>query len=267
MKESIRFRPLAFTLRTALFFFFLSLAGLTIAQTDTTRVQQVKPAQGDWGMVLNLTGLIDDIRLNNFQDSIGNNTILIKHYRKEDLVYRIGIGINMYSRKVSTEDSLKVNQQLLDKDSVFKQSAYSFSFGLEKHLGNSRRLDPYLGLQAMVGLIGKTKIEVDSKYIGNTGTSTIDRDYVVDGGSMFGLHLIGGFNYFVAERFSIGAEYMLGYTYRKTGGNYSDTVIDTPVNGSSSSTLDKGELAVRDSELSPSGAANITLSYFFGKKR
>jgi hypothetical protein len=225
----------------------------------------IKAQQGDWGVVLNLSGLINNIRLTNFQDSIGNNSILIKHYRKENLVYRFGLGAGLYSVKTSSEDSLKLNQQLLDKDSIFKQSSFSVSFGMEKHLGTSKRLDPYVGFQAMVGFIGKTKIEVDSETRSKAGTASIDRDIVMDGGNAFGLHLIAGFNYFIAERFSLGAEYTLGYNYRLVGGNFSDTVIDTPLNGTGNSTVEKGQLAVRNSGFSPSGSANIFIAYYFGR--
>ena len=246
----------------AITFLVFLLGSSTLKAHDTLGV---KPSGGDWGMVLDVTGLIDNIGLSNFRDSVGNNSLLIKHYRKDDLVYRFGIGIGLHNRKTSTQDSLQINQELIDKDSVNKHSAYTFSFGLEKHLGNSRRLDPYIGVQAIVGIIGKTKIEVDSKAISNTGTDTYDRDYVRDGGGLFGVQLICGFNYFLAERFSLGAEYNLGYNYRKMGGNFSDTEIFTPASGNSSSTLEKGELAVSDSRLSASGTANVTLSYFFGK--
>jgi hypothetical protein len=228
-------------------------------------VETVKAQKGDWGVVLNLSGLIDNIQLNNFTDSIGNNSILIRHYRKANLAYRFGLGVGIHSTKTSSEDSLKVNQQLLDKDSTYRRSAFSFTFGMEKHLGTSKRLDPYVGFQAMVGFIGKTKIQVDSETISKAGTATVDRDFVMDGGNAFGLHLITGFNYFIAERFSLGAEYVLGYNYRSIGGNYSDTVIDTPINGTGDSSVEKGQLAVRDSGFSPSGSVNVLIAYYFGK--
>ena len=250
-------------------FFSIFVSGLLVAALSVNSLHaqddnsnSIKGAEGDWGMTLSLTGLIDQIQLNNFGDSITQNSILIRHYLKDDLALRLGLGVNISSRKTSMEDSIKVDQQLMSTDSVYSQSAYSVSVGLEKHLGETKRLDPYIGAQATLGFIGKTKIDVDTKIDGPTGETTINRDYTLDGGFMVGVYAIGGFNYFIAKKFSVGAEYLFGFTSINRGGNYSDITVTT-TQSTSGSTVDKGSISTRNNTVNASGQVNITLSYFF----
>ena len=234
---------------------------LTInAQQDT-----LKSRDGDWGFVLNLTGLIDNINIGNLSDANNNNSILAKHHLTDDKVLRLGLGLRSVNNNWFNQDSINVTagRALQVIDSTEKRFDFSISLGFEKHLGNTRRLDPYVGGELSIGRIGATKINTNTDITDATGTRTIQRIIQRDGGANFSLNAIAGFNYFFAERISIGAEFSLGYLYSSVGGDESESLVDTPVSGSQVSTFIDRKAKTSKKGFDVNSTAGLMLSFFF----
>lgn len=232
------------------------LSTVLYGQEDT-----LKSRDGDWGFTFNLNGLINNINLSNLKDVNNNNAILAKHHLTNDKVIRIGVGVFQLNKQWLNADS--VAQTLVEVDSTEKRFDISFSLGVEKHLGNTKRLDPYLGGEIVVGAVGKTKVNADTKITDATGTGTIQRIINQDGGVTLGVNLIAGFNYFFSERISIGAEYNLGYMTSKMGGDFNESVVNQPVSGSSTSNFITSERTEKSSGLQINSTAGLMLSFFF----
>ena len=230
------------------------------AQQDT-----LKSRDGDWGFVLNLTGLIDNINIGNLSDANNNNAILAKHHLTDDKVLRLGLGLRSVSNNWFNQDSINVTagRALQVIDSTEKRFDFSISLGFEKHLGTTKRLDPYIGGELSIGRIGATKINTNTDITDATGTRTIQRIIQRDGGANFSLNAIAGFNYFFAERISIGAEFSLGYLYSAVGGDESESLVDTPVSGSQVSTFIDRKAKTSSKGFDVNSTAGLMLSFFF----
>ena len=231
------------------------------AQQDT-----LKSRDGDWGFVLNLSGLINNISIGNLNDANNNNAVLAKHHLTNDKVLRLGLGLKSVKNNTFTGDSISIasgNRALKEVDSTETRFDFSIALGFEKHLGTTRRLDPYVGGELRVGKIGATKIDAKTEITDVTGTQKIDRIIQQDGGFNYSLSAIAGFNYFFAERISIGAEFSLGYLYSSVGGDESESLVDTPVSGSQITSF-----VDRDNKSSSKGfdvnsTAGLMISFFF----
>ncbi len=237
-----------------LFAAFLTV--ISYAQQDT-----LKPQAHNVGITFNVSGLINNISLGSLTDKNNNNAILGRYYIKDNLALRAGLGIFSINNTWSKSDS--VGTALITSDSTQKRFDFSVSLGIEKHLGNTRRLDPYVGGDFTVGAIGKTKINVDEKTVDNTGTATRQHIIQQDGGAVFGLSGIIGFNYFISKNFALGAEYRIGYQIQRFGGDYSETIVNTPISGQSTSTFTKSIDKTKYSGFSVNSSAGILLSIFF----
>ena len=231
------------------------------AQSDT-----LKSRDGDWGFALNLTGLISNISLGNVTDGNNNNAILAKHHLTDDKVLRLGFGIKSVSNKWLLEDSISLgsgNRALQTIDSTESRIDFSVSVGYEKHLGSTRRLDPFIGGELMIGRIGGTKIDASTDITDVTGTEKIQDITQIDGGFNFGLNFIAGFNYFFSERISIGAEMSLGYLYTSSGGDYSHTRNITPVNGAEINDFVSSKNSSSSKGFAVNSTAGLMLAVFF----
>ena len=242
---------------------------LILVSIITVKAQQdsLKSRDGDWGFVLNLTGLIDNISLGNVTDGNNNNSILAKHHLTNDKVLRVGFGIKTISNNWLLEDSITVvstgNRALQTIDSTESRFDFSVSVGYEKHLGTTRRLDPFIGAEMVIGRIGGTKIDASTDITDVTGTEKIQDITQIDGGFNFGLNFIAGFNYFFAERISIGAEINLGYLYSSTGGDMSHSRNITPVSGQEINDFSDSKNKSSSKGFNVNSTGGLMLSFFF----
>jgi len=232
------------------------------SKTESPSLKRLKPMEKDWGFSFNLTGLISDLKLEGNEDMIGNDILFFRHYLKDNLALRLGLGVRSVSNSTIRKDSL--NSAFISFDSTYSRFDFSISGGIEKHVGDFRRLDPYFGAQLMLEFRGKEKYEWDEiRNESPTVSTSITNEKTVEGGTNFGLLGIVGFNYFIAQNVSLGAEYNIGYTYLKTGGNYSEFRTETPSSGSSTSTKKEGSLEYTNSGFQINSTANIVFSIFF----
>lgn len=249
-------------MKKIIFALSLIMASTSIFAQEET----LKPQEGDWGLSINISGIINDIRLENDKDANGNYMVFGRKYLKDDMALRVGLNINSERNKRTVEDSITLgsgNRALQTIDSSKTRFDFSVLVGVEKHLAGTKRLDPYFASELMIGRIGNTKSDATTTIKDVTGTDKTDFTRQEDGGLTFGLGLIAGFNYFIAPKFSLGAEFGLTYSYVKSGGEYSESMVNTPVSGSQTSTFILGKQEQTNNRIGVSSTSGIVLSYFF----
>lgn len=230
-------------------------------QKDDAYFTNLLPKKGDFGTTLIVTGLLDDINLGTKENEYNNNLLFGRYYLKDQLVLRTGFGLN--TNNSSREQSSEENDITTEIDSSSKQTTFNLSFGVEKHLNPSRRLDPYLFSQVDLSFIGKLNLETETRSISSVGTARSSRDETRDGGLGIALNLGGGFNYFLAQNFSVGTEVQFGLRYLREGGTTSITEADTDINGNVTSVFSNVDNTLKGTDISVSPSALINISYFF----
>jgi len=245
-------------------FTFLIVATLTInAQQDTLRL---KPVKGDWGFSLNITGLIQNIVIENNKDANGNYLLFARHYLKDDQALRVGLALNYLKQNRSVEDSITNaagNRALQEIDTSASRFDFTILIGFEKHLGTNKRLDPYVGGELVIGRLGGTTSNVNTDVTDVTGTAKTQQINQLDGGFAFGLGAVAGFNFFLSKNLSLGAEFGYAYIYQKRGGAWSSSTVTTPVSGSQETSFAKGVDQISQTSIGATATGGIMLSFFF----
>lgn len=242
---------------------FLFLSCILSAQES---IDTLKSRDGDWGVVLNLTGFINNISLGTQKDVNNNNKILVKHHLTNDKVIRLGLGLTSIRNNNFKADSISLpsgNRAWREVDSIETRFDFSLAVGYEMHFKGTKRLDPYLGAELIIGRIGNTKINASTTIIDKLGTQKIQRIIQQDGGFAFGLNVVSGFNFFLVERLSIGAEVNLGYLFSSLGGDQSESLVDTPVSGTQTTSFINSKNGISKRGFDVNSSAGLLLSYFF----
>jgi hypothetical protein len=247
---------------------FLSLLFISFGLSAQEEVSEAKaerspyvPAKGDIGATILVGGLINNIQLESPKAKLGQNILFVRYYLEDDIALRLGLGVNLNSYKQEKADSAGLT--LISTDSLFNNYIINISGGIEKHLKSTNRLDPYIFGQLNLTFIGKEKTEINRKVASSAGESKVERVIKKDGGFGIGVAVGGGFNYFIAKRFSLGTELGLIFQYSAIGGTTSDNTISTPINGSSTNNFNSSESLVKKFDIAIDTNALINLSYFF----
>jgi hypothetical protein len=240
---------------------FAAAVLFSIISTAQNTENDFLPKKGDFGTSILVSGLIDNINLSPNKSSYGQNILFAKYYLEDDLALRVGLGFSL-SRSVS-ESSDSSGLFLNEVDSMRRSSSMNVSIGIEKHLTDNRRLDPYVFGQLDLSFIGKSKTETDVRQISTIGTASNNREVIRDGGFAIGVNAGAGFNYFLAKNFSVGSEVYLGLQYVSLGGGISDNTTNTTAGGNRSSTFNSREDITKTTNLNVAPTAEINFSYFF----
>jgi len=241
-------------------FVLISISLSSFAQVK--EVKEFKPKEGNFGVVFNIAGLISNINVAPVKDPLGNDVILAKYYLKDNHVIRLGFGMQSYNSKYQLVDSLGSSK--VAYDSTFKKFNLYISPAYEYHLPGLKRLDPYIGAGLNFGILGKNKQQIDIETTDTTGTDKRQITYNKDGGFMFGINGIIGFNYYIAPKLAMGLEYNIGYYWARDGGDWERVTIDTPVSGSSTSRREIGSERLASGGFDLANNLSITVSYYFG---
>jgi len=228
---------------------------------SSTERHEFMPVQGDLGVTLLLSGLIDDIQLQSPEIELGQNILFVRYYLEDDLSLRLGFGLDLDNYSRETADS--VGLSLFRVDSSTNRFTMNISAGVEKHLKSTNRLDPYVFSQLNLTFIGKENTEVTESQTIAAGTARNNRTIKRDGGIGIGLVAGGGMNYFLAPRFSIGTEIGLIFQYSSIGGTITDNSIVTSIGGATNSDFNRSEDQVDRTEINVQTNALINISYFF----
>ena len=247
--------------RIAVALLILSLIGLATFAQDAQKEEFVKFQDRDWGVSFNVTGIINDISVNTFEDVNSNPALQFKKFIKPNLALRVGFGLTSYNIKNETVDSL--NTSKISVDSTYKRTDFFIQPGIEYHFSGTKRLDPFIGGALTIGTVGKEKMEVNEVTSDTTGSASVSTNYDMPGGFTFGVNAIIGFNYFIAPKLSLGAEYQWGFLSQRVGGDYSIVTIDDPISGATSTSREVGSNRTTDNGFRMNSTLGVTLTYFF----
>ncbi|MBT3647103.1 MAG: hypothetical protein HN542_02555 [Flavobacteriales bacterium] len=245
------------TILTSVAFTFLAMTIHLGAQAQDT-LQATKP---DIGVTANVTGLIQNISFQNRADLTGSPLLYLRFVQSDRITWRIGISPNVSSISTLTTDS--VGKDLVEFDSTFKQSAVGFRPGVEFHFEGTRRLDPYIGVEAELGIVGKQSIGSVTNTTDTTGTSRLIRTITEDGGYTLGARLSLGANYFVAKKLLIGLEYGMGMSSIVTGGDRQEVIQIEPVSGSNVTISNPSSTRSTATYFRVDPMVQFTIGYFF----
>ncbi len=228
--------------------------------TSSKKLHTHLPIKGDVGITLNISQIFSDFSINAPNDDVYEH-FFIRKYTKNDLAWRFGIGFFTNNTSFIGLDS--VSTAAVRTDSTLKNNKLYLSLGLEKHINTGSRLDPYFLASVSYGAIGKSSSNTVVELSDTTGTSSTNRIIETPGGSHFRISTGVGFNYFIAQKIALGAEYSLGYNYITTGGDFSKVVVQKSVSGTENIQRTTGTNQTQTSSFSFLGSGRLSLSYFF----
>lgn len=260
-----------------------SVALVLGAKAQTTTDDRLKPVQGTWGVGFGITGL-GNIISSNWQstglqsgqiydpfnvfspgttvgDLAPQEMLFGRYYFTDQLVGRVGFGLNSFSDRLTAEDSTGGGNFETTESKV---GAFSFGLGLgaEYHCSdNSRRIDPYFGGQLNFGMITPIKGKSTTEGTGNF-VYTSEQEYRWGAGSTFSLDFIIGAQIFAAKHWSIGIESNLGWGIMTMGGDYTNTSTIT-VNNTTTTTETTEFRRTRSSGFRVGNATIIRTAFFF----
>ena len=215
---------------------------------------------------LNISGIINNIAIENNKDSLGQYNLFGRHYIKDDLALRLGFGVAYLNNGTLNEDSVSLtsgNRALQTVDSTSSRFDFKVSVGVEKHLGTTKRLDPYVGADLTIIRLGATNTNVGLSQVDITGEHKEVTTIKTDGGAGFGLGAVAGFNYFLSQNLSLGVEFGYAFNYTKTGGDFSESYRVIPVSGDETSTSNFGKASTSATTIGATATGGIMLSFFF----
>ena len=263
----------SFLLLCLVCFSFLSIAQEFVPQ-ETSAVPSMAvrsliqpkllPEAKDWGVTVNVNGLIQNISLQPRQDLLNNSTALIRYVKDEKWTIRFGLAPHLYRYSVSTTDS--VSKDLVGFDSTASRSIMGFRPGVEYHFRGSNRLDPYVALDADFGVVGGLTIGSVTNVTDTTGTSRLSRTITEDGGFSIGAKLSAGMSFFLTKGLFVGMEYGLGIQNVVSGGDRQEVVQFEPISGANTTTRNLSSQRVNDLNVFVDPIAMITIGYFFSPR-
>lgn len=242
----------------------LILTGLYAFGQNPNQDENLKFDERDWGVGFNITGIIENINLSAV-NSDAIPAIQIRKFIDDRWAIRLELGINSQSYDRAQVDS--VDNFRRSYDSTFSQTRFYFAPTVEYHFEGTRRLDPYLGAGLAFTLTGRDSRNASTDLQDTIGTANVTRNYDLPGSFQFGANFILGFNYFVAPKLALGAEYRLGFVHQTGGGDFDIVTINSPVTGASTTSRRTGSERTVTNNLLTHNSVNISLSYFFNKSR
>lgn len=222
-----------------------------------------KALAGDFGVTLQMNGFLNALNLAPTQDLSGNDVFAMRYFWRDHLAFRLGFGIDGFRNNLTRVDSVGNTQ--VEFDSTSTQFNFYLNPGFEKHFTKYKRIDPFFGAGFNFGFLGRNNQKSTQLTTDTTGTARREYDGQFPGGFLFGLYSTFGFNYFIAPKLALGAEYTFGFYNTRRGGDYSTTIIDTPISGQPVVTRTLGSNFTNELGFNFNNSALITLSYFFSK--
>jgi hypothetical protein len=165
-----------------------------------------KPVEGDMSMTLGLTGL----SALNVTTNFGNmSTLLYRYYLADDLALRVRANLTLNNFKTDFSDTTGAGEH-----DVTKGHFVGLNLGIQKNMGHSKRLEPYIAGDLTVGF-GKTGITDNTTDF----SDTISQEILTEPGNSTTVGVIAnaGFNYYFTDHFAFGAEFGYGLLYTSTG--------------------------------------------------
>lgn len=235
-----------------------------VAQDDSTRVSKpFQPDANSVGVTVNVAGVLANIVGQPRVDQRGQNLAMFRYVIDDQFTFRMGLAPHLFNVRELSTDS--VGKDLVERDSSARQSSISFRPGVEWHLSGTKRLDPYVALDAEFGVVGRYSSGSITNVTDTTGTAKFTRTITESGGYSFGAKFSAGFNYFLAKNFALGMEYGLGVQHLVTGGDRQEVLQGEPVSGSPFTIREISSARTYHTNILVDPMVQFTLSYFFTK--
>ncbi|MFD2162095.1 hypothetical protein ACFSJU_06800 [Paradesertivirga mongoliensis] len=198
------------------------------AQTSSESDDALKAAQKKWVLELNVNPFKSDLNLAN-----ALNQIKVRTFLSDRTALRLGFHANRLSSDVESGNPYGTNPMIYRDEK--SSTTLGFNIGFEKHLGGTRRLSPYFGVDLAVSnksskqelTNGSVKTTIKNAWTTYSTTSMWVPNYNGTGGQYvtqpiyrteeiaylkYGLNIVSGFDYYVSKHFFVGAELSLGFS-------------------------------------------------------
>jgi hypothetical protein len=204
---------------TFLLCFFIALSSQAISQ-DT-----LKTFNNRWSTELNINPLNGSFSLNN-----ANGQIKIRKFNQNSTAFRLALTIG-YKQDVSKRNdpygTIATNESISSKTSTIL-----LNIGKEKHFSGSRRISPYIGFEAGLGLKlsrETTKTTTNERTVKGAWEQIVGgypsyRIFAERGFWSAGLNAITGIDFYITKGFYAGCELAFGIDYIR----YSNIKIEDP---------------------------------------
>lgn len=233
-----------------------------VSLTGHANAQVAKPTTGDRSMTFGVNGL----QFINFNTNVSRaGSLLFRQYIADDKAIRLSANLGVNSSNTSLEDTANGREQT----ALNRNTNFNLAIGMQKSLGTRPRLEPYIGIDAVLGFSGTTNSSrtelVNADKTGNPNDQNgdfIDVETRTSTPFRFGVAPLIGFNYYIADGIALGAEFSYGLTM--SFGAKGTTITERRENGTN---LPKQETQNLPSSFNYSlnnmGNSNVTFSVFF----
>lgn len=171
----------------------------------------LKITQGKFTTELNVNPFIGELSLNN-----AINQIKLRYFNNDLSALRIAFTFNTNNQNV--EELNPYGQNSYNYKDHRTSTTVGLNFGYEKHFTGTKRLSPYIGIDlalsnkssSQTSSINNNETKVKGAWMSNTqnGFSYDERAYF-----SYGLNLVSGFDFYIAQNFYFG--YELGFGFNK----------------------------------------------------
>lgn len=187
--------------------------------------------------------------------------MLFRDYLSDNMVARVGLNL------INTSTTVNSLSQGVKTTTTDKTSGFALNVGMQHNFTGTDRLEPYMAIDLGIGTGGSSS-NVRSEAADSVGNPTTPENSVVtdtkNGGTFaFGLTPSMGFNYFLNQWISVGAEFGYGLWSTSTGDG--TTTVTTVTNGGTPSVTTSTSLGGKSMTLGGSSTGSFNLSIFFDR--
>ncbi|WP_207422175.1 autotransporter outer membrane beta-barrel domain-containing protein [Desertivirga brevis] len=238
-------------------------------KTKTHNEDQLKANRGAISTELNFNPFKGDLKLNN-----SLNQIKFRFFTKPDFAIRVGFNASSVDSTFSSKNYYGTNTNA-NYESKRESFTIGANIGFEKHFKGTRRLSPFIGVDISVTdrsanqkiTSGQVVTEYKNSwaspipytYYNGSSTQVLysinPSDY---GYTRVGLHLITGFDFYMAKNFFLGYEFNFGINSTK----YKDTEI-TQTGNTSTTPINDPVLKNKSLSFGPTLMNGIRIGYIF----
>lgn len=176
-----------------------------------------------WSTELNFNPFNGNLDLNN-----ASGQIKFRYFQPNRTAWRFAVNLN-YKQNNNSEESL-YGTSPYKNSSRQKSTTIGLNIGKEKHFDGTKRLSPYIGWEMALGFKSSyqkistknSSIEIEGswvKYVQEYSSQYPNQYYTTQvfeerGYWSVGANLIGGFDFYVSQKFYLGYEILFGLDYK-----------------------------------------------------
>lgn len=238
---------------------FLALALSILAIIPAFSQDTLKISQGMFSTELNINPFIGQLSFNN-----AINQIKLRYFTTDLSALRVAFTYSTLNHNLEENNPYGTNS--FNFKDIRKSTVVGLNLGYEKHFKGTKRLSPYIGAEvalsdkssSQTSSYNNTETKIKGAWITNPpyeAANYAERAYF-----SYGLNLISGFDFYIAQHFYFGYELGFGFTTKK----YKDiniTTLNAP--GSSIGGNNQSERNDQDFVLGPNLINGIRLGFVF----